>query len=187
MIIAWRSSFPRYAVKQGTDKVLVRGWDSRMLAYEIYRLLSSTETICSPLLFGCNVSLTLELLFSWNHGLDAVVHILDKVNFGSAESPSVWDIINVVIRLRVFTMDSTYLDVIFVGNCLEFRLPQTELRNWDMNWGTKGSSKVGRAGSNVTKMIIMSEKCFLLNPCCGLRETSEDCTDVSSCLHWDDS
>jgi len=67
-----------------------------MLTVETNHELSSTETIRSPLLFGCDVSLTLELLLFGDHGLHAIVHVLNKVNFGSAESSSVRDIVDVV-------------------------------------------------------------------------------------------
>ena len=62
---------------------------------------------------------TAELFLLGNHSLYAVVHVLDEVNFRAAKSALVGDVVDVIGRLRVLTVDATNLNVEFVGDLLE--------------------------------------------------------------------
>ena len=59
--------------------------------------------------FNCT---TTKFLLLGNHGLNSVVHVLNKVDFGSAESSLVGDVINVIGRFRVLTVDASNLQII---------------------------------------------------------------------------
>ena len=69
-----------------------------------------------------------KLFLFGNHCLDAVVHILNEVNLGAAESSLVRDVIYMVRRLRVFAVDASDLDMILVGNSLELVHLCSEIR-----------------------------------------------------------
>ena len=83
-------------------------------------LLSGGATSC--------LSTTTELLLSRYHSLHTVVHVLDKFDFREAESPLVGNVINVIGRFRVLTMDASNLNLETVSDCLEFFLSGTEIR-----------------------------------------------------------
>ena len=68
----------------------------------------------------CRGSTTTKLLLLSNHSLDTVVHVLDKFNLATAESPLIRDIVDVVSGLRVLTVDATDLDIELISNFLEF-------------------------------------------------------------------
>jgi len=61
-------------------------------------------------------------LLSCNHSLDTVVHVLNEVFLRAAKSAFVGDIESAVAAFRVFTVDSTNLNVELVSNLLETRL-----------------------------------------------------------------
>ena len=39
---------------------------------------------------------TLQLFLPLDHGLDAIVHVLDQLHFGATEAPLVGDVVNAV-------------------------------------------------------------------------------------------
>ena len=88
-------------------------------------LLSRGATSC--------LGTTTELLLSRYHSLDAVVHVLDKFDFREAESSLVGDVVNVIGRFRVLTVDTSNLNLETVSDGLEFILSGTEIRQGDVN------------------------------------------------------
>jgi len=128
-----------------------------------------------------------EVLFSSDHCLDTVVHILDKLNFVSSESSSVGDIEDTIVGLGVLTMDTSDLDKVLVSDFLVKSWVLHQLWKVDMDGGSESGTHVGWAGGNVTKMLIVGELCLLFDLGRSIRESLEDLKDVGSLLHGDDS
>ena len=84
-------------------------------------------------------------------------------------------------------MDSSDLDVELVSNSLELIPFLRELGESDVNGGSEGSSQVGGARGDVTKMVVMGEFCLLLDVSAGSAESVKDGVEVSTLLHGDDS
>lgn len=82
--------------------------------------------------------------------MDSINHILNELFLRSSESSLVRDVIGGVNSLGVLSMDSSDLDVVLVGNSLEFGHVLGELWKSDVDRGSKGSSQVGWAGSDVS-------------------------------------
>ena len=70
---------------------------------------------------------------------------MDEINFGNTESPLVRDVVDVVGRLGVLSMDASNLDIVTVGNSLEFGLLDSELGQFDVNRGSKCGTQVSGA------------------------------------------
>lgn len=68
----------------------------------------------SSSLFGSS-----KFFFLFNHGLDTIIHVLNKLSFASSESSLVGDIVNVVISFGVLTVGTSDLHVVLVCYCLE--------------------------------------------------------------------
>ena len=60
-----------------------------------------------------------ETFLSLDHGFNTIVHVLDEIYFGAAESTEVGNIVDTVIALGMFAMGATDLDVVLVSDCLE--------------------------------------------------------------------
>jgi len=123
-----------------------------------------------------------SLLFG-DHGLNAIVHVLDEVDLRSAESSLVRYVVDVVGGLRVLSVDASDLDMELVSNLLELSLLGSKLGQLDMDRGAEGSSEVCGARGDVTEMFVMSESGDLLDLCASLGQSCEDSTDVSALLH----
>ena len=109
---------------------------------------------------GCSYS---EFLLSLDHGLDTVVHILDKVDLGATESAEVGDVEDAVVGLSVLAVGTTDLDVILVSDGLELILSLAELGELNMHGSAHAGAEVGRARRDVTKMLIVGELSLRLN------------------------
>jgi len=57
-----------------------------------------------------------QSLLSLDHGLHAVVHVLDEVNFGTSQSAEVGDIKDAVVTLSVLSVGPTDLDIVLVSD-----------------------------------------------------------------------
>ena len=101
--------------------------------------------------------LSLELFFSLDHFFDTVVHVLDEASHGEAKSPSVGDVKDAVVGFGVLSVDASNLDKVFVSNCLEFIFLLSKQGQLYVDGSSHGSSKVGRAGGDVTQMVIVGE------------------------------
>ena len=86
-----------------------------------------------------------KLLLTSYHCLDTIVHVLDEVDFASSKSSPIGDVVDVVSRLRVLTMDSSDLDIVLVSNSLELVHLFTKVWKLDMDRGSESSTKVGWA------------------------------------------
>ena len=84
-------------------------------------------------------------------------------------------------------MDTTNLNVVLVGNFLEFGHLSTEFRQSDVNGSAEGSTKIGWARGDVTKVLIVSETSDSLNMSCSLGKAGKHSSDISSILHRNDS
>ena len=62
-----------------------------------------------------------KLEFSSDHSLDTVVHVLDEVLLGAAETAAVRDVEDTVAGVGVLTVLTTDLDVVLVSDALEAR------------------------------------------------------------------
>ena len=102
-------------------------------------------------------SATTELLLLCNHGLYTIVHILNEINLRTTETALVGDIIDMISRLRVFTVDATNLNMELISNLFELSHLCTEFGKCNMHRGTQGRSKVSRARCDIAKMVIVSK------------------------------
>jgi len=85
-------------------------------------LIIQTDAICSCL-----------SLLSVDEGSDTVDHVLDKLSLGSSKSSSVGDIEDTVVGLSVLSVDTSNLDVVFIGNLVELFLVLHQLWKFDMD------------------------------------------------------
>jgi len=58
---------------------------------------------------------------------------LDKLSLGSSKSSSVGDIEDTVVGLSVLSVDTSNLDVVFIGNLVELFLVLHQLWKFDMD------------------------------------------------------
>lgn len=128
-----------------------------------------------------------ELLLSFNHGFNTVVHVLDEVLLGAAETASVRDIEDTFVTLGGLSGGSTDLHVKLLGDGLELISLLSEEWELDMDGGTEGSSEVGWAGGDASEVIVAGESGTLLNVTDGSAESVEDLVDIGTLLHGDDS
>jgi len=77
-----------------------------------------------------------KLFLLGNHSFDTVVHILNKLNFRETESSLVGDVINMISRFGVLTVNSANLNFETVSNCLEFFLSCTKFRQSNVDRGS---------------------------------------------------
>ena len=150
-----------------------------------FEMSSSLDFLCrsgsSSLCRGSTT--TTKLFLGFNHCLNTVVHVLDKINFGSSESSLVGDVVDVVCRLGVFSMDSSDLNVELVSDLLEVGHFDSELGQLNVDGGSEGGTEVGGARSDVTEMLVVGKFSDLLDLGSCLGESSEDGSDVSAWLH----
>ena len=128
-----------------------------------------------------------ESLLSLDEGVDTVDHILNELLLRSAESSSVGDIEDAVIGLGVLTMDTSDLDVVLLSDGLELVLLGHELWKLNVDGASESSTKVGRAGGDVAKVVVVSELTDGLDVSGGSAESVEDLGDASTLLHGNDS
>ena len=126
-------------------------------------------------------------LLGLNHGLDTIVHVLNEIFLRAAETSLVGDIVNSVSALRVLTVATADLDVVFVSDSLELLHLRAEKWQLDVHGGSQGSSEVGWARGDVTEMVVVGELSNLLDGSCSTRKSIENSSDVSAWLHGDDS
>ena len=84
-------------------------------------------------------------------------------------------------------MDASDLDTVLVSNGLELFFPGRELGKLDVHRSPQGSAKVGGTGSDVTKVVIVTELGHGLDVCNSSAQSLEDGSDIGSLLHGDDS
>ena len=82
---------------------------------------------------GSRLATSTKLFLSGNHGLDTIVHILNKFNFRETESSFVRNIIDVISRFRMLTMDTSDLHFETVSYGLEFVHLSAKFRECDMD------------------------------------------------------
>ena len=82
---------------------------------------------------GSRLSSSTKLFFLSDHSLNTIVHVLDEIDFGPSKSPLVGDIVDVVSRFRVLSVDSSNLDVELVSNGLKLWHSNAELGQCNMN------------------------------------------------------
>ncbi len=128
-----------------------------------------------------------EDLFSFNHGFDSIIHILDKILFRTSEPSLVWDIKDEVIGFGVLTVGASDLNIILVSDWLELSHIFSKVREMDVNWSSESGSKISWARCNITKVLCMSKFGFLFDLSTCAAQPAKDSTDVSSLLHADDS
>jgi hypothetical protein len=126
-------------------------------------------------------------VLSADQSMDTVDHILNESSLGHTESSLVGDIVGSIIRLRVLSVDTSDLNVIFVGDGVELVLLLGKFWKLDMDGSSQGGTKVSWARGDVTEMSIVRELSDLLNGGGSSAESVEDFTDTSSFLHGDDS
>jgi hypothetical protein len=112
---------------------------------------------------------------------------LYELNFVSSESSHVRDVEDAIVGFSVLSVDSSDLDVIFVGDRLVKILSFHKFWKVDVNGSSETCSKIGWAVRDITKMFIISEFSFLFNFTSGDGKSLEDFEDVGALLHGDNS
>ena len=112
---------------------------------------------------------------------------MDELNLISAESSQVGDIEDTIVSLGVLTVDTSDLDVIFVGNGLMESFVLHQLWKVDMDGGSETGSKVSWAVRDVTEMLVVGEFSFGLDLVGGISKSSENLFDVGTLLHRNNS
>jgi len=74
-----------------------------------------------------------QFMFSLDHCLHTVVHILHKGNLAHAKSSLVRNVIDVIVSLGMFTVSTSDLHMEFVCDSLKLSFPLTQKREVDMN------------------------------------------------------
>jgi len=120
-------------------------------------------------------------------GFDTIDHILNQFLFGSSESSSVRDIEDTIFGLRVLSVDTSDLNIVLSGDSFESSIVSHQFWKFDVYGSSQGSTEVGWAGSDVTKMIIVGEFANSLNMSGTSAESLENGCDVGIILHGDDS
>ena len=128
-----------------------------------------------------------QLELSVHHGLDSVVHILDKVLLRAAESAAIGDVEDAIVSVGVLAMAATDLHAKLVGDALKSGPVLHQVGKVDVDGGAKGCSEVGWARRDVTQVVVVREAGDLLDSLGGARETLEDGANVCTLLHGDDT
>ena len=128
-----------------------------------------------------------ESVLGIDKGADTIDHILNESLLGETESSLVGDIENAGAGVGVLTVDTTELNVELGTDGLHLFHVLAELGKLDVHGGSESGTKVGRAGSDVTEMVVVGELGLLLDGSAGSAESVEDSLDVGTVLHRDDS
>jgi len=91
------------------------------------------------------ISICSEFVLSFDHSVNSIDHILNEGGFTHTESSLVGDIVGSVIRLGVFSVDTSDLYVILIGNSLELVLLLGKFWKLDMDGSSHGGTKVSWA------------------------------------------
>ena len=125
--------------------------------------------------------------FLLHQGFNTVDHVLDKLLLGLSKSSPVGDVEHTIVGLGVLSVDTSDLHLVLIGHLVEGLFISHKLRKLDMDGASHGGSQVSWAGSDVTKMIIASEFTNRLDVLGSSAQSLENCSDVRSWLHRDDS
>ena len=112
---------------------------------------------------------------------------MNELNLVSSESSQVGNIEDTIVGLGVFTVDTSDLDEILIGNGFVERLVLHQFWKIDMDGRSETGSHVGWAGGYITEMSIIGEFCFLFDLVGTISESLENLLDVGTGLHGDDS
>ena len=128
-----------------------------------------------------------ERLLCTDHCLDTIVHVLNQVYLGSSKASSVRDVENAIISLGMLTMDTSDLNVVLVSDSIEHGSILCKEWEPDVNRGSKSSTEVSRAWSDITEMVVVSKFGLLLDEGGSPWQSSEDSQNICSLLHWNNS
>jgi len=121
--------------------------------------------------------------------VNTIDHVPNEFLLRSAESSLVRDVEHAIVGLSMLTVGTTDLNVVLISDLLELRIVgrRRKLGQFNMHGSSQGSTKVSGARSDVTKVLILSEFAELLNLGSSSGESREDCLDVGTRLHRDNS
>jgi len=112
---------------------------------------------------------------------------LDELDLVSSESSQVGNIEDTIISLGVLTVDTSNLDVIFIGDGLVEGLSFHQFWQVDVDGGSQTGSHVGWASRDITEVLVVGKFSFGLNEVGGISESLENSLDIGALLHGDDS
>ena len=128
-----------------------------------------------------------ELKLSSNHGLHTIVHVLDEVLLGAAETTLVGDVEDAIASVGVLTGTATDLHIELIGDALEAGLVLRKLGEMDVDGRTESSAQVSGARGDEAQVAVVTEASTGLDRTGGAGKSVEDLLDVSTLLHRDDA
>ena len=105
--------------------------------------------------------------------LNAIVHVLHKFAFRTAEAAQVRDVEDTVAGIGVLAMSAANLNKVLFRDRFELLLVLLELWQFDVHGGTHSSSQVSRARSDETVVVIVSELKLLLDDRSGSAQAEQ--------------
>ena len=87
----------------------------------------------------------------------------------------------------MLTVNTTDLNVVLVSNSIECVLLCHKLGEIDVNRSSESSTKISRAGCNISEVIVLSEFTILLNSLSSSAKSIKDLLNTSTLLHGNDS
>lgn len=114
--------------------------------------------------------------------LNTIVHLLDSLEFGEAETGFVGDIVDATGGFRVFTVDTTDLELQTITDGFEVGLGR-DLGELDMDGGANGGAEIGGAEGEPTETVIAGEGDLGFDGFDSLDEAFKDLSDVAAVLH----
>ena len=112
---------------------------------------------------------------------------MDELLLRLAESSFVGNIEDTIVSLSVLSVNTSDLDLILISNSVECILVIHKLWQLDVDRGSHGGTKVGWARGNVTEMFVVGEINDSFNMLGSSAKSLENCTDVGTWLHGNDS
>lgn len=118
---------------------------------------------------------------------DAIVHLLDGIEFGETHATLVGDVVDTALSLGVLAAGAAHLQVVLGGDLLQLGLVGGQLGDLDVHRGADGGAQVGGAEGQEAETVIVAEGHTLLDLVDGSHQTLVDLAQVTALLHGDDA
>ena len=108
-----------------------------------------------------------------------MLSLLNSLKLGQTQTSLVGDIVDATLALRVFSVDSTNLELESIADGLEVGLGR-DLGETDVDRGTDCGTKVGGAEGQPSKTVIATERSLGFDSLDSLDQALENLSNVSS-------